>query len=71
MNVRIYSYLFNLHNSNICRILKKIEPILARRITIKKDRNLTPERVLKLLADVSEQETQRPCKKQKQSYSGK
>ena len=44
-------FLFNLHNSNICRLLKKMEPLLARKITIKKDRTLTPERILKILAD--------------------
>jgi len=64
-------YLFNLHNSNICRLLRKMEPLLAKKISIKKDRNLTAEKVLKLLADVSEQPTQRPSKKQKKSYSGK
>jgi hypothetical protein len=33
-------YLFNLHNSNICRLLKKMEPLLAKKITITKDRSL-------------------------------
>ena len=64
-------YLFNLHNSNICRLLRKMEPLLAKKISIKKDRTLTPEKVLRILADVSEQPTQRPSKKQKKSYSGK
>src|ERR1700733_13107173 len=61
-------YLFNLHNSNICRVLKKLEPIMANKITIKKDRSLTPEKLLKMLADVTEQRTQRPSKKKKKSY---
>ena len=64
-------YLFNLHNSNICRLLRKMEPLLAKKISIKKDRTLTADKVLKILADVSEQPTQRPSKKQKKSYSGK
>jgi hypothetical protein len=64
-------YLFNLHNSNICRLLKKIEPLIAKKIVITKDRSLTPEKILKIIADVSEQPTQRPIKKQKKSYSGK
>jgi hypothetical protein len=64
-------YLFNLHNSNICRLLAKMEPLLAKKISIQKDRSLTAEKVLRLLADVSEQPTQRPSKKQKKSYSGK
>jgi hypothetical protein len=64
-------YLFNLHNSNICRLFKKIEPLLAKKIVITKDRALTPETIIKILADVSEQATQRLKKKQKKSYSGK
>lgn len=64
-------YLFNLHNSNICRLIKKVEPLLAKKVSIKKDRSLTAEKVLKLLADVTETPTQRPIKKQKKSYSGK
>jgi hypothetical protein len=44
---------------------------LAQKISIKKDRTLTPEKLLSLLADVSEQPTQRPTKKQKEFYSGK
>jgi len=64
-------YLFNLHNSNICRVIKKIEPLLAKNISITKDRSLTSDKVLKLIADVSEQPTQRPSRKQKESYSGK
>lgn len=66
-------FLFNLHNSNICRLLKKMEPLLAKKITIKKDRTMTPERILKILADVTEQPIQRPkdSKKGKKSYSGK
>ncbi|WP_339044389.1 transposase family protein [Cardinium endosymbiont of Tipula unca] len=64
-------YLFSLHNSNICRLLQKLEPLLAKKITITKDRSLTSDKVLKLLVDVSEQPTQRPAKKQKKSYSGK
>ena len=64
-------YLFNLDASNICRLLKKLEPFLAKKITITKDRSLTPQAVVKVLADVREQATQRPTKKQKKSYSGK
>jgi hypothetical protein len=44
-----------------------MESLLAKKITIQKDRSLTAEKVLQILVDVSEQPTQR----QKQSYSGK
>ncbi len=71
-----HSYIFRLsiqftYNSNVCRNLKIIEPLLAGKITIKKDRSLTPEKILKILADVTEQPIQRPKKQQKKSYSGK
>jgi hypothetical protein len=64
-------YLFNVHDANICRLFKKIEPLFAGCITIKKDRSLTPEKVLEVIADVLEQPTQRPKRKQRRYYSGK
>lgn len=64
-------YLVGLDNSNICRLFKRLEPILARKTTINKDRTLTQDEVIKILADVTEQPTQRPEKKQKKYYSGK
>lgn len=66
-------FLFNLHNSNICRLLKKMEPLLAKKVTITKDRTMISERILKILADVTEQQIQRPkdSKKRRKSYSGK
>ena len=42
-------FLFDLHESNICRLLKKIEPLMAKKITIVKDRSLTPEKIMKLI----------------------
>lgn len=66
-------YLVGLHNANICRLFKKLEPLVAKKITIKKDRSLTQEEIIKILVDVTEQPTQRPKKKSKQKkhYSGK
>ena len=64
-------YLVGLDNSNICRLFKRLEPILARKIPIKKDRTLTQDELIKILADVTEQPTQRPKNKQKKYYSGK
>lgn len=64
-------YLVNLDNSNICRLFKRLEPLVAKKITIKKDRSLTQEEIIKIIADVTEQPTQRPKKKQKKYYSGK
>ncbi len=70
---RFLGCLFNMHNANVCRLLKKIEPLLAKKVTIRKDRSMIPEKILKILVDVTEQEIQRPedSKKRKKSYSGK
>lgn len=66
-------YLFGLHNSNVRRLFKCLEPLMAKQLTIKKDRTLTEEEVLKLLVDVTEQPIRRPqsAKKRKNTYSGK
>ena len=64
-------FLFNLHESNICRLLKKIEPLMAKKITIVKDRSLTPEKIMKLITDATEIKIQRPKTGQKKFYSGK
>lgn len=67
---RFLGCLFNMHNANVCRLLKKIEPLLAKKVTITKDRSMTSEKILKILADVTEQQIQRPedSKKRKKSY---
>ena len=46
-------YLFNLHSSNVCRLFKKLEPLLAKKTAIKKNRELTSDKVLELLVDVT------------------
>jgi hypothetical protein len=64
-------YLFNLDDSNICRHLKKIEPLLAKNLSIKKDRSLSEDDLMKIIVDVTEINTQRPKKNQRDKYSGK
>ncbi len=64
-------FLFDLHESNVCRLLKKIEPLMAKKITIRKDRSLTPEKIMKLITDATEIKIQRPKTGQKKFYSGK
>lgn len=46
---------------------------MAKKITIKKDRSLTPERIMKIITDANEVKIQRPKQKgnQKKFYSGK
>ena len=66
-------YLFNLHSSNVCRLCKKLEPLLAKKTAIKKNRELTLDKILELLVDVTQQRTQGPKNNQdrRKSYSGK
>ncbi|WP_342265252.1 transposase family protein [Cardinium endosymbiont of Philonthus spinipes] len=63
-----WGYLFNLHNSNICRLLKKWNLYWQKVIKIKKDRSMTSDKILGLLVGATEQPTQRlqeslKCKK--------
>ena len=63
-------YLFNLHNSNICRLFKLLESIVAKVIHIQKDKNLTEEIVYDnlLIIDTTEQKIQRPSKNQRNAH---
>ena len=62
-------YLFNLHETNVCRHLKRIEPLLAKNLAIKKDRTLSADDLENIIVDATEIRTQRP--ERKQYYSGK
>ena len=62
---------FNLDASNVCRHLKRLEPLIARAIHIKKDRTLSYEELDTILIDATEIQTQRPTKHQRKFYSGK
>jgi hypothetical protein len=64
-------YLFDLDKSNVCRIIKKLEPLLASVLPIPKRRILSKEEVESLILDVTEQPIERPKKGQKDYYSGK
>lgn len=64
-------YLFDLDKSRVCRIIQKLEPILARIMAISKIKHLSKEDVEHLLIDATEQPIERPKKGQKSYYSGK
>jgi hypothetical protein len=64
-------YLFDLHKSGVCRIIQKLEPILAKVMAISKARKLSKEEVEQLLIDATEQPIERPKRGQKPYYSGK
>lgn len=62
---------FNLNASNVCRHLKRLEPLMARAIHIKKDRTLSYKELDTILVDATEIQIQRPIKHQRKFYSGK
>jgi len=66
-------YFVGLDETNICRLFARIEPLIAGKVHIKKDRKLTEEAGSTLLIDVTEQPIQRPKDKKasKFYYSGK
>ena len=66
-------YFAGLDDSNVCRLFRRLEPLVARHIHIKKDRTLTDDKIAQLLLDVTEQPIQRPQNKKarKRYYSGK
>ena len=64
-------YLFNLDKFQVCRIIQKLEPILAKVMAISKTKKLSQEEVEHLLIDATEQPIERPKKQQKPYYSGK
>jgi hypothetical protein len=63
--------LFGIDNSNVCRIIKKLEPIMANVMSLSKERYLSKEEVENLIIDATEQQIERPKKRQKPYYSGK
>lgn len=64
-------YLFDLDKSRVCRIIQKLEPILAKVMAISKSRKLSKEEIEHLLIDATEQPIERPKRGQKSYYSGK
>lgn len=64
-------YLFGLHNSWVSRLFRKLEPLLAQVVAIRKERHLPAKEVEELILDATEQQIDRPKKGQKAFYSGK
>jgi hypothetical protein len=64
-------YLFDLDKSRVCRIIQKLEPILATVMAISKRKHLSKEDVENLILDATEQPIERPKRGQKPYYSGK
>lgn len=64
-------YLFGIDDSRVCRLIKKMEPLLARTVSIRKERHLSQEELESLIIDATEQPIERPKRRQTQYYSGK
>jgi hypothetical protein len=69
--------IFSLHNCNVSRQIKYLEPLLAkvfkiptRKIKLEEE-NLTEEELIDIFIDATEQQIRRPKRKQKKYYSGK
>ena len=64
-------YLFGIDDSRVCRILQKLEPLLAKVMDLPNKKHLSQEEVESLIIDATEQPIERPKKTQKPYYSGK
>jgi len=64
-------YLFLIDKSQVCRIIQRLEPLLAKIMALKKAKVLSQKEVEKLIIDATEQPIERPKKDQKHYYSGK
>ena len=65
------SFLFGIDDSRVCRLIRRIESLLAQVVAISKREKLTQEEIASLLLDATEQPIERPKKGQKAFYSGK
>src|SRR5690606_20752055 len=64
-------YLFGIDDSRVCRILQRLEPLLAKVIALLNKKYLSQEEIEALIIDATEQPIERPKKTQKPYYSGK
>lgn len=64
-------YLFGLDDSRVCRLIQKLEPLVAQVVSIQKSRHLSQEKIEELILDATEQPIERPRQGQKVYYSGK
>lgn len=67
----LIGYWFDLDDSRVCRIIQKLEPLLAKEMAITKTKHLSQEEVESLIFDATEQPIERPKKNQQRFYSGK
>jgi hypothetical protein len=63
--------LFNLTKANVCRGIKKLEPLLANIMSLPKREGLSPDEIQNLIIDATENQIERPKYNQEKYYSGK
>ena len=71
VSFQFLEYLFGLDESNVCRHIQRLEPMLADTTKIKKTRMLDQSELETIIIDATEIQTQRPSRHQRQYYSGK
>ena len=71
VSLQFLEYLFGLDESNVCRHIQRLEPMLADTTKIKKNRILDQSELETIIIDATEIQTQRPSRHQRQYYSGK
>lgn len=64
-------YMFGIDDSRVCRIVQRLEPILASVMAIQKGKKLPKEEVETLIVDATEQSIERPKRRQNPYYSVK
>jgi DDE superfamily endonuclease/Helix-turn-helix of DDE superfamily endonuclease len=71
MTQMFVGFLFGIDDSRVCRIIQKLEPLLAEIVAIPKEKRLSKKEVEDILIDATEQQIERPKRGQKKYYSGK
>ncbi len=71
VSLQFLEYLFGLDESNICRHIQRLEPMLAEAPKIKENRILAQSDLETIIIDATEIQTQRPLRHQRQYYCGK
>lgn len=64
-------FLFGIDDSRVCRIIQKLEPLLAKVMALPNKKYLSKEEIESLIIDATEQPIERPKRGQKPYYSGK
>ncbi len=64
-------FIFDVDTATVCRTIRRLEPILAKIVRIKKERKISEKELETLIVDCTEQPIRRPRKRQKKYYSGK